>query len=683
MIARASRYVRFFIGLVLAGVLAAVASIAVSDSEPLRSAPSGATAEAKPVLRMGYTEFPPYSVTRRDGVAEGFSIDVMRLLAERAGYELVLVPARNPSGALELLTAGEIDATSLFGVTPERQQVASFTSTIWNFETSIFVRADEDRYTRPEELVGARVGVTAGSSTAQVLRNRLPLLEPVVMPQMSSTFVALLSGEVDAVTQARDPFMRMVHKAGMDRRVRELGKPLSRLSAGFMVPNDRPELRADLNLAIAQVVANGSITRLAERWFGQTYSIWRDPKIAWLITGTALILALTILVLINRTRARASAAAQAQERILSSALDGVDIVFVLFDQKMRVVRWNREMERRFPSLVPLLKRRVTMHELIAATYRSGAVTHAMNDNEIEVFADAATDRLRSGLVREAIEITSDGRVLGAKDYAIPGGWYVATRVDLTRVKRSEAALQTFNQRLTQANEELERFANIAAHDLRAPLRALMTLPKWVGEDLADAGVQIDAGVQQHLTAMTVQAKRMDALLADLLEYARLGGAELAVSEIDPQTRITDILSLLAVPEQFRVDIEGSLPSVRLNPTAFDTVFRNLISNAIKHHDQASGCVSVRGWRERSTVFFEVEDDGPGIAPQHREKVFEIFSTLKPRDSVEGSGMGLAFIHKIVSRWGGRIEIDDPESGRGCIFRLVLPDAAAEKVALAA
>ncbi len=232
--------------------------------------------------------------------------------------------------------------------------------------------------------------------------------------------------------------------------------------------------------------------------------------------------------------------------------------------------------------------------------------------------------------------------------------------------------------LRSANEELERFAYIASHDLRAPLRALMTVPGWLRETLVERYGVVERDLEEDLHEMEVQSARMDRLLTDLLTYARIGQSGEFWEIIDPEAKIRESAQLSGMPEGFEVAIEGELPPVRCIPTEFALVMRNLISNAIKHHDRQQGRIIVTGNNGGDLSVLEIRDDGPGIAQKYAEKVFEMFSTLRPRDEVEGSGMGLAMVKKIMERTGGWVRLGDAGGERGAVFQLAFPVGGPDK-----
>src|SRR5690606_17366923 len=167
-------------------------------------------------------------------------------------------------------------------------------------------------------------------------------------------------------------------------------------------------------------------------------------------------------------------------------------------------------------------------------------------------------------------------------------------------------------------------------------------------------------------------------LHDLLAYARIGQSGEFWEVIDPEAKIREATQLSGLPEGFEVVIESPLPKVRCIPTEFSLVMRNLISNAVKHHDRGAGRITVSGHGNAEVSVLEVTDDGPGIEAAYSEKIFDMFSTLRPRDEVEGSGMGLAMVKKIMEGAGGSVRLCEHDGDRGAVFQLAFPMAAPKR-----
>jgi PAS domain S-box-containing protein len=224
------------------------------------------------------------------------------------------------------------------------------------------------------------------------------------------------------------------------------------------------------------------------------------------------------------------------------------------------------------------------------------------------------------------------------------------------------------QELQRSNQDLDQFAYIASHDLKAPLRAIDHLSTWV---LEDVGHLLPDRSHEHLEKMRSRIKRMEGLLDDLLTYSRAGRFRGEAILIDTNELVTRVIDTVSPPEGFTVRIEGELPTIFTYPAPLETVLRNLVNNSIKHHDKSTGNVNIWATSEDDMIEFAVEDDGPGIAPAFHDRIFQMFQTLRPRDQVEGSGIGLAVVEKIIGSVGGKISVDSTP-GKGATFRFTWP-----------
>ena len=224
---------------------------------------------------------------------------------------------------------------------------------------------------------------------------------------------------------------------------------------------------------------------------------------------------------------------------------------------------------------------------------------------------------------------------------------------------------------SSARAEMNLLAQRIGHDLRAPLRALKTVPQWIREELEEGAAPIAPKTDEYLSMIERQAERMDQYLIGLLEYSNVASADAKTTDIDPKTEFETVLQELAPEGSYTIEIAPELVELQVARSDFTAIVRHLITNAMRHHDRQDGHIWVRGSRDGRLAKFEVQDDGPGIAEQDRERVFEPFVTLKPRDQVEGSGLGLAIAHKIIVYWGGTISVG-PADGRGSVFRFQFP-----------
>ncbi len=237
--------------------------------------------------------------------------------------------------------------------------------------------------------------------------------------------------------------------------------------------------------------------------------------------------------------------------------------------------------------------------------------------------------------------------------------------DITERRQIELELEAKQAELMRSNKDLEQFAYVASHDLKAPLRAIELLVQWIAEGLAGYDKN---NVQENLGLLSKRTQRLNRLLDDLLAYSRAGRKVGAHREIDCHALVLDVAQLANPPPTITISISGQLPTFATHPAPLEQVFRNLIGNAVKHHPGPEGRVVVSCEEQDDQYLFAVEDDGEGIPMQYAERVFEMFQTLKPRDQVEGSGMGLAIVSRIVQWQGGRVWFEPAAGGRGTVFK---------------
>jgi signal transduction histidine kinase len=242
-----------------------------------------------------------------------------------------------------------------------------------------------------------------------------------------------------------------------------------------------------------------------------------------------------------------------------------------------------------------------------------------------------------------------------------GGLVIAAVSDITQRKSMELELQ-------QANANLEEFTYAASHDLKSPLRGIADLMEWIGEDL---GTSVTPEVARNLGRVGDRVRRLEQLIDDLLKYARAGAVSAETVTVDPRVLVEGILEIQPVPPGFRVTVHVDAAPFVTSKTPLETALRNIISNAIKHHDLPNGNLEIRVEEVDRYCVFTVHDDGPGIPLSAQERVFRVFQTLAP--VARGvSGIGLALSKRLVESHGGRLTLSSTEGVRGASFRIWWP-----------
>jgi light-regulated signal transduction histidine kinase (bacteriophytochrome) len=238
-----------------------------------------------------------------------------------------------------------------------------------------------------------------------------------------------------------------------------------------------------------------------------------------------------------------------------------------------------------------------------------------------------------------------------------------------RVAERTAAAEQRAAELKRSNEELERFAYVASHDLQEPLRAVASYTQLLRQQLGD---KLDADTELYLSHVLAGAARMRALINDLLDYSRVGRSALERQLVDSAAVLDGALADLApaMAESGAKITRGQLPQVAADPAQLGQLLRNLIVNAIRFRGDDPPVVDVRAERVGDYWQFAVRDNGIGIDPRHHERIFVLFQRLHGRER-PGTGIGLAICRKIVDRHGGRIWVES-EPGKGATFFFTIP-----------
>ncbi len=298
--------------------------------------------------------------------------------------------------------------------------------------------------------------------------------------------------------------------------------------------------------------------------------------------------------------------------------------------------------------------------------------HSAHDGYLKAYRDTGESRI-IGIGREVEAKRKDGTIfpldLSVSEVRRDGQRiFSGVMRDISERKSAEATLTRTLEDLRYSNDELEKFAYVASHDLQSPLRGIHNLANWLEEDLAD---QIDAKSRERLDLLKGRVVRMEHLLNDLLEFSRAGRDLDAGDQVEAPALVQDVVQLLNLPAGMSVVADSSLQGLELPRAPLGQVLQNLIGNAAKHHDKPTGQITIRARDIGTSYEIVVADDGPGIAERYHDKVFDMFQTLRPRDEVEGSGMGLALVKKIVHRFGGSVSLSSQE-GKGSEFSFTWP-----------
>lgn len=222
--------------------------------------------------------------------------------------------------------------------------------------------------------------------------------------------------------------------------------------------------------------------------------------------------------------------------------------------------------------------------------------------------------------------------------------------------------------LQRKNEELDQFAHIVSHDLKAPLRGIDNVITWIEEDHS---TELSPKISEYIQLIKGRLARAENMIQAILLYARVGKQNLEHEYINLNTLLMDIAESLPLRPGLQLHIQPNLPEIHSERIPLQQVLSNLISNAIKYHDKPEGYIKVWATERSDHLEFFVEDNGPGISKAYHDKIFVIFQTLQERDSFESTGVGLAIVKKILDDRRQEITVKS-EPGKGTVFAFTWP-----------
>ncbi|HEX8350370.1 MAG TPA: ATP-binding protein [Hymenobacter sp.] len=238
----------------------------------------------------------------------------------------------------------------------------------------------------------------------------------------------------------------------------------------------------------------------------------------------------------------------------------------------------------------------------------------------------------------------------------------------TSLNRMTQTLDAAFDALDNRNKELDQFAYVASHDLKAPLRGVMTVVKWIEDELPH---ELSGQMRQYLEMIKGRLTRLEDLINGLLAYARAGRTEQKLETVHVSQLVQEVAELV-VPASFTVHVATTLPTLVTDRLSLEQVFTNLMSNAVKYHGaSAAGTITVGCTETKKHYEFTVSDDGPGIAPEYHEKIFLMFQTLRDRNTAESTGIGLSIVKKIIDEQQGNIRVESTP-GKGAAFIFTWP-----------
>jgi signal transduction histidine kinase len=218
---------------------------------------------------------------------------------------------------------------------------------------------------------------------------------------------------------------------------------------------------------------------------------------------------------------------------------------------------------------------------------------------------------------------------------------------------SEKNNQQCEAKLEKIQEEFRNFVYIVSHDFKAPLRSIKHLSEWIEEDYGD---QVPKEAKKDLGTMRNCVSKLEKMLEGLLELSRVGRMPQCIDSFNFKQTIEDIIEAKGCEKKVSVDVQENISELVTDRTLLKQVLAHLVENAVKFNPNEHPKVELSVRDVEDFIEISISDNGPGIPPEHHEKVFGVFASLIPQSQMENTGMGLPIVKKIVENFGGTIEL---------------------------
>ncbi len=349
--------------------------------------------------------------------------------------------------------------------------------------------------------------------------------------------------------------------------------------------------------------------------------------------------------------------------LTASIINSLPGIFYLIDEYGHFIRWNENFER------------VTGYS--AEDISKMTNLDFIGKDEKQLVAEKLQEVLTKGETSVEVYLVSRAGkktlffFTGARMLVDGKKYVVGMGIDITERKRAEDALRQMSEELIRSNADLRQFSYVASHDLQEPLRVISTCVQLlVKRHKGKSSESLDELVKYIVD----NAKRMQELIRDILDYSRMETGKKTFKPVDFSQAVEEVLVSLkvAMVESGAIVTYDRLPTIVADKVQMNSLFQNLIDNAIKFHNNETPKVHISAERKGDEWIFSVQDNGIGIEPEFTDKIFDVFKRLHTREEYPGTGIGLAICKKIVEHHGGRIWFES-EPGKGSTFYFTIPD----------
>ncbi len=637
-----------------------------------------------PLRHVVWLELPPMVFHDTDGDTVGIDVDILTLMSLRLGAEVEHTRASSLSEAVAMLERGEADMISPVVPTDELEEALDFSAPYISGGIGFWVDGQQEGPSSHEDLEpGTRVAIIPDALSEDWLTEHRPDLELIEVRGITDGLAMVKDGEAAAYLGS---FATVAYLIGQDPRFADLeplGEMVVRAEASFAVPDGHKELLSIVNKGL-ESVGHADFVAIYERWTGFDLTPIRvadapDPfyENTWIQAGGLTVLGLVAAlagnayVLRRQVRSRTRDLAVSEERF-RGLFEHVPVGMFQIDPDGTLLEVN-------DAFVEIMghpdKGTMLAGEALLPNDVSGGEARWRDalDQDGEVRNLELEIQRATG---EPAWISFNVRALHGPDGTVQG--FEGAVLDITALKENERTLRSHADELARSNAELERFAFVASHDLKEPIRMVKSYLQLLARHL-DA--QLDETSEIYLSFAEEGADRMDRLVRDLLEYARVDRETGPLADVDAGEILGGVLADLSamVSETGARIHHDPLPTVHADGSQLSQVFMNLLTNALKFQPEGrTPEVSITAEKDGDRWIFHVADNGLGIDPAYHERIFEVFRRLHGRDAFPGTGVGLPIAKRVIERHGGDMWVES-RLGEGSTFSFTLPVASPNTV----
>lgn len=638
------------------------------------------------VLSASELSYPPFAMVNSAGVAEGFSVDLLRASLNQMGRQVHFKVAPWEEIKNNLIQ-GEIQVLPLVGRSPEREAVFDFTFSYLTMHGAIFVRSGETGIRRLDDLLDKEVLVMKGDNAHEFsLRNHISS-RIIAVDTYKTAFRMLAKGQHDAVFVQKLVGLQLIKDLGLTNIV-PVGPPVTQFQQqfSFAVQEGDKEMLSLLNEGLSIVISNGTLERLRQEWFGpldqerfswrRFYQIALAIFITFLMTGLlALFWQKSLRYQIRRRTLELSLALEDKQRLmdqLQMIMNNGSSVIYIKDIEGKYLMINRSFEQLFNITNQAIQGKTDfelfpreMAEKIIANDRQVVSSQQNHVFEEEVIHG---DQCCTYVSNKFPLQNCSGQT-----YALCG---ISTNI--TERKQMEAELVLAKKQADQANKAKSHYLANMSHEIRSPLNNILgftqiLLRKSKKEPLSQE-------ITENLEYIELSVKNLMELINNILDLSKIEAGKLEVVNEAVNIRLL-LQGIYHINKnqakqkqlQFNYSLDPEMPEyLCTDRTKVNQILMNLTSNAIKFTPEGNK-VTISARREQACLCLEVEDEGMGIPAEFQQKVFSPFEQghASVTKKYGGTGLGLTLVKQLVELMGGRIELTS-QAGQGTRFAISLP-----------